>query len=45
MPVSNPISVFPNDLNPNIAIGVNIPFNAPSVFNQIIKLKMLSKII
>jgi uncharacterized protein len=34
MPVSNPISVFPNDLNPNIAIGVNIPFNAPSVFQS-----------
>jgi len=34
MPISNPIQIFPNDLNPNIAIGVNIPFNSPSVFQS-----------
>ena len=34
MPISNPIQVFPNDLNPNVAIGVNIPFNSPSVFQS-----------
>jgi len=32
MPILNPIQVFPNDLNPNVAIGVNIPFNSPGVF-------------
>jgi len=34
MPVSNPISIFPNDINPNVAIGVNLPFNSPSVFQS-----------
>jgi len=34
MPISNPIQIYPNDLNPNIAIGVNIPFNAPAVFQS-----------
>ncbi len=34
MPISNPISIFPNDINPNVAIGVNIPFNAPAVFQS-----------
>lgn len=34
MPISNPISIFPNDINPNVAIGVNLPFNSPSVFQS-----------
>lgn len=24
--------IFPNDLRPNVAIGVNLPFNGPGVF-------------
>jgi len=28
----NPQQVNPLDLNPNVAIGVNLPFNGPSVF-------------
>ena len=30
----NPQQIFPLDLNPNKAIGVNIPFNTPAVFSQ-----------
>jgi len=30
----NPINVFPNDLNPRVAIGVDIPFNSTSVFRS-----------
>ena len=32
MPVTSPIQIFPQDLNPNKAIGVDIPFNKPGVF-------------
>jgi phage baseplate assembly protein W len=28
----NPQQIFPIDLNPNKAVGVNLPFNGPSVF-------------
>jgi phage baseplate assembly protein W len=28
----NPQQINPLDLNPNIAVGVNLPFNGPSVF-------------
>ena len=28
----NPQQINPIDLNPNIAVGVNLPFNGPSVF-------------
>jgi phage baseplate assembly protein W len=28
----NPINIFPNDLRPRRAIGVNLPFNGPAVF-------------
>lgn len=28
----NPVNIFPNDLKPKRAIGVNLPFNGPSVF-------------
>jgi phage baseplate assembly protein W len=31
---SNIIQINPLDLNPNVAIGINIPFNAPSVFSS-----------
>ena len=30
----NPQYIDPNDLNPNIALGINIPFNNPSVFTS-----------
>ena len=30
----NPININPLDLNPNAAIGVNIPFQNPSVFTS-----------
>jgi len=30
----NPQQIFPLDVNPNKAIGINIPFNAPSVFKS-----------
>lgn len=33
MPISTPIQIFPNDLNPNVGIGVEIPFNKPGVFS------------
>ena len=29
----NPQQINPLDLNPNIAVGVNLPFNGPSVFS------------
>jgi len=28
----NPQQINPIDLNPNVAVGVNLPFNGPSVF-------------
>lgn len=28
----NPQQINPLDLNPNVAVGVNLPFNGPSVF-------------
>jgi len=34
MPISKPIQISPNDLNPSMAIGVNIPFNKPGVFTS-----------
>ncbi len=34
MPVSKPIQIFPNDIRPNVGIGVDIPFNKPGVFTQ-----------
>ena len=34
MPISEPIKIFPNDLNPNKGIGVDIPFNKPGVFTS-----------
>ena len=30
----NPQSINPVDLNPNVAVGVNIPFSGPAVFTQ-----------
>jgi len=30
----NPQNINPDDLNPNIAIGVNLPLNGPGVFNS-----------
>ena len=30
----NPQYINPQDLNPNIAFGINIPFNNPSVFSS-----------
>jgi phage baseplate assembly protein W len=30
----NPQQVNPLDLNPNVAVGVNLPFNGPSVFTS-----------
>ena len=30
----NPQQINPIDLNPNIAVGVNLPFNGPSVFTS-----------
>lgn len=33
MPISKPIQIFPNDINPNVAIGVDIPFNRAGVFS------------
>ena len=30
----NPQYIDPNDLNPNIALGINIPFNNPAVFTS-----------
>jgi hypothetical protein len=41
----NPQQIFPIDLNPNKAIGVNLPFNGPAVFIQIILTKDAIKII
>jgi len=32
MPISSPITIFPNDLKPNVGIGINIPFDKPGVF-------------
>ena len=29
----NPQQINPLDLNPNVAVGVNLPFNGPSVFS------------
>ena len=33
MPI-NPQQIAPIDVNPNIAVGVNIPFSGPAVFTQ-----------
>lgn len=30
----NPQQINPIDLNPNVAVGVNLPFNGPSVFTS-----------
>jgi len=30
----NPQTINPVDLNPNVAVGVNIPFSGPAVFTQ-----------
>jgi phage baseplate assembly protein W len=30
----NPQQINPVDLNPNVAVGVNLPFSGPSVFTQ-----------
>ncbi len=30
----NPQQIQPDDLNPNVAIGVNLPLNGPGVFNS-----------
>ena len=30
----NPQNINPVDLNPNVAVGVNIPFSGPAVFTQ-----------
>ena len=30
----NPQQIFPIDLNPNKAVGVNLPFNGPAVFKS-----------
>jgi phage baseplate assembly protein W len=30
----NPQQINPLDLNPNVAVGVNLPFNGPSVFTS-----------
>jgi len=30
----NPQNINPDDLNPNVAIGVNLPLNGPGVFNS-----------
>ena len=31
--------IFPNDLQPKVAIGVGLPFSAPAVFNQTFQTK------
>ena len=31
---SNPQNINPDDLNPNVAIGINLPLNGPGVFNS-----------
>jgi phage baseplate assembly protein W len=33
MPISTPVQIFPNDIRPNVGIGVNIPFDKPEVFS------------
>ena len=30
----DPININPDDLNPNIAIGVSLPFSGPAVFSS-----------
>ena len=30
----NPQNINPDDLNPNVAIGINLPLNGPGVFNS-----------
>ncbi len=30
----NPQQINPVDLNPNVAVGVNLPFSGPAVFTQ-----------
>jgi phage baseplate assembly protein W len=34
MPISSPVQIFPNDLKPNVGIGIDIPFNKPGVFSS-----------
>ena len=34
MPITPPVQIFPQDLNPNIGIGINIPFNQAGVFTS-----------
>ena len=34
MPVTSPVQIFPQDINPNKAIGIDIPFNKPGVFTS-----------
>ena len=34
MPISRPVQIFPNDLRPNVGIGIDIPFNKPGVFTS-----------
>lgn len=31
---TQPIQIFPQDLNPRKALGVSLPFNGPAVFNS-----------
>tara|TARA_Y100001972_G_scaffold84953_1_gene103428 strand:+ start:451 stop:864 length:414 start_codon:yes stop_codon:yes gene_type:complete len=33
MPISSPVQVLVNDLQPNVGVGINIPFNKPGVFS------------
>jgi hypothetical protein len=41
----NPQQIAPIDLNPSLAVGVNLPFKGLLFLIQITKLKMLLKII
>tara|TARA_R110002050_G_scaffold204703_1_gene340508 strand:+ start:5772 stop:6185 length:414 start_codon:yes stop_codon:yes gene_type:complete len=34
MPITPPVQIFPNDLNPSMGIGINLPFNTPGVFSS-----------
>ena len=34
MPISNPVSISPTDLRPDVGVGVDIPFNKPGVFSS-----------
>tara|TARA_R110000824_G_scaffold85276_1_gene212057 strand:+ start:8581 stop:8985 length:405 start_codon:yes stop_codon:yes gene_type:complete len=39
----DPININPDDLNPNIAIGVNLPLNGPGVFTSTFTTKEAKK--